>query len=216
MKRAMALAGLLLLAIAQPVSAAPAGLAQNPCCGQITAAGQALAARLDNSGVQYRWLAGHHVNWLTGQADGGAEDNGHGAASHCSAFVAAFARQVGVYVLHPPEHSQILLASAQLAWLAGPRGAQSGWQPVANMVQAQALANQGLLVIVGVPGRTAHKPGHIAIVHPAMLSPDALAAHGPMITQAGEDNAVLTTTREGFKYHHGAWPDGLVWFSHKA
>lgn len=81
--------------------------------------------------------------------------------------------------------------------------------------QAQALANQGLLVIVGVPGRTAHKPGHIAIVYPAMLSPDELAAHGPMITQAGEDNAVLTTTREGFKYHHGAWPDRLLWFSHK-
>lgn len=215
MKRAIAVVGLLLVTLMQPVSAAQVRAAQSACCGQITSGGQALATRLDNSGVQSRWLAGHHINWLTGQADDGAEDNGHGAASHCSAFVAAFARQVGVYVLHPPEHSQILLASAQLSWLAGPQGVQSGWQPVADMGQAQALANQGLLVIVGVPGRTAHKPGHIAIVHPAMLSPDELAAHGPMITQAGEDNAVLTTTREGFKYHHGAWPDRLLWFSHK-
>ena len=37
--------------------------------------------------------------------------------THCSAFVASFSKQLGVYMLRPPDHSPTLLANAQMRWL---------------------------------------------------------------------------------------------------
>jgi len=182
------------------------------CCGAVTPAGQALADQLDASGVDHRWLAGQHVNWQTGEPDSGTEDGGHGRASHCSAFVGAFAQQMGIYVLRPPQHSQILLASAQVAWLGSPAAQQAGWRPLQDMREAQTLANQGHLVLATFPSPHPRKPGHIAIVRPAELSEPELQANGPQITQAGQQNYLSTTTRQGFRLHHGAWPAGIRYF----
>jgi len=192
-----------------PSQPAPQG---QPCCGPVTRAGQALVAQLDATGVDHLWLAGQHVNWQTGEPDSGSEDRGHGRASHCSAFVGAFAQQQGVYVLRPPQHSQILLATAQVAWLSSPAAQQAGWQPLQDMRQAQTLANQGRLVLAAFPSPQPRKPGHIAIVRPAELSESELQANGPQITQAGQQNYLSTTTRQGFRLHHGAWPEGIRYF----
>lgn len=183
-----------------------------PCCGPVTRAGQALAARLDATGVDHLWLAGQHVDWQTGEPDSGSEDQGHGRSSHCSAFVGAFAQQQGVYVLRPPQHSQILLATAQVAWLSSPAAQQAGWQMLPDMRQAQTLANQGHLVLAAFPSPHPRKPGHIAIVRPAELSAAQLQTDGPQITQAGQQNFLSTTTRQGFRLHRGAWPEGIRYF----
>src|SRR5436305_802046 len=81
-----------------------------PCCGEITAAGQNLASVLDSMNVEALWIANQHVNWETGEPDRGAEYEGPGKHTHCSAFAAAASKQLGVYLLHPPEHGQLLLA----------------------------------------------------------------------------------------------------------
>src|SRR5689334_10321305 len=104
---------LLLIALPASVAGVLTGTragAQQPCCGPITANGERLLTRLDASGVDHLWLPHVHVNWETGEPD--STRPGRPASTHCSAFAAAFAKQLGVYILRPPEHSPVLLASA--------------------------------------------------------------------------------------------------------
>src|SRR5580658_7045807 len=105
---------MLLLALAG-VAARPA-FAEQSCCGPITAAGQRLAAVLDGMHVESLWLAHQHVDWKTGQPDRSADYSGPSKSTHCSAFAAAVGLRLGVYMLRPPEHGQLLLASAQTEW----------------------------------------------------------------------------------------------------
>jgi hypothetical protein len=177
-----------------------------PCCGPISAAGERLGAFLDASGVEHLWVAGWHVDWKTGATDK-SEPGGPEAKTHCSAFVAAMAERVGVYILRPPDHPQKLLANAQMRWLAE-HGAGSGWQPVAGFVEAQRLANEGALVVAVYENPDAHKPGHIAIIRPSGKTADELRHDGPQETQAGATNALSTTVAIGFKHHPGAWEPG--------
>jgi hypothetical protein len=176
----------------------------DPCCGPITPAGQRLARFLDGTGVDHRWLAGHHVDWLTGVATFGTSEK----ATHCSAFVAAAADRLGVYVLRPPDHSEDLLANAQLRWLRdAPTG--SGWRSLPDPVAAQAAANRGDLVLEAFENPNPRRPGHIAIVRPSEQSRADLDRDGPRETQAGETNALDTFTAQGFRHHPGAWvPEG--------
>ena len=87
-----------------------------PCCEPITAQGRQLERFLDDSGVDHLWLAGWHIDWRTGAKDR-TEPGGAETKSHCSAFVAAMAERLRIYVLRPPEHRQELLANAQMRWL---------------------------------------------------------------------------------------------------
>ena len=98
---------LMAMLIALPASAAADAVSAN---------GRRLEATLDATGVERLWPAGEHVNWETGVPDGKPE-RGEGRHTHCSAFVAATAKQLGVYILRPPEHGQVLLANAQYDWL---------------------------------------------------------------------------------------------------
>src|ERR1700744_5749981 len=86
---------------------------REPCCGPITAEGDSLAATLDRMNVESLWLSHEHVNWQTGEPDRGGVDEGEGHPTHCSAFAASAAKKLGVYLLRPPEHGQVLLANAQ-------------------------------------------------------------------------------------------------------
>lgn len=202
------------VALALALSCLPCGVAmaaEPSCCGTPTPEARQLAAALDASGVDHLWLAGRRVDWRTGVARGEAPDDGRGH-THCSAFVAAFAERQGVYVLRPPEHGTRLLANAQREWLQSAAAAAQGWRQVADMTQALALANQGRLVLAAFANPRSDKPGHIAIVRPAALSEQRLRAEGPQITQAGKENAVSTTLREGFRHHPGAWPSGVAYF----
>ena len=99
-----------------------------PCCGERTEAGDRLAAVLDGMDVESHWLAHEHVNWETGDPDKGADYEGPGNHTHCSAFAAAAAKKLGIYLLRPPEHGQVLLANAQSGWLESAAGRKSGWR----------------------------------------------------------------------------------------
>ena len=179
------------------------------CCGAISVRGVQLAEQLQNSGVERLWLAGKHVDWESGEPDQGEKP----AKSHCSAFAAAFAKKRDVYLLRPPQHSQVLLASAQVVWLQSDAARTVGWRAVADARAAQTLANQGQLVVAGFQSPAPHKPGHIAIVRPAELSEQDLQQNGPRLTQAGQKNYLSVNARIAFRYHAGAWPDGIRYFA---
>ena len=128
---------------------------------------ESCVAILEATNVEALWLAHEHVNWETGEPDKDADYEGPGRATHCSAFAAAVGKRLGVYMLRPPEHGQILLANAQAAWFHSAAGQQNGWRPLKTATEAQTLANEGQLVTVVYENPDSHRPGHIAIVRPA-------------------------------------------------
>ncbi len=197
--RRTALGGLAATVLARPA------LAQ-PCCGPITPGGQRIVQLLDDSDVERRWIAGDRVAWETGLPlpTGPNAPRGH---THCSAYVAAMAARLGIYILRPPEHGQILLANAQGKWLAAGQG---GWRPLADYAAAQEAANRGQLVVASYIQPDPKKPGHIAIVRPSDRDAATLAADGPAEAQAGVHNYSHTALRVGFRYHRGAFDQGLI------
>jgi hypothetical protein len=172
-----------------------------------------LAAVLDSMHVEQLWQAGRQVDWRTGEPKGKVYTNAL-SHTHCSAFAAAAAEKLGVYLLRPPEHSAVLLANAQQEWLCS-SGTNQGWHAVATPLEAQQLANAGELVVVTCKNPDPNRPGHIAIVRPSLWSEAKILADGPEIIQAGAQNFDSTTTREGFKHHPGAFEKNqLLYFAH--
>jgi hypothetical protein len=174
---------------------------------EIAPTGEALARLLDSMDVERHWLAGRKVHWRTGTLD----PNGHQGATHCSAFVAAACDRMGVYMLRPPDHSQTLLANAQNAWLKH-AGAQSGWRRVSSAVEAQRLANLGILVVASLANPDRHRPGHIALVRPSPKGDAEVAAEGPQVIQAGRSNSNSVSLVQGFIHHQDAWKNGEIEF----
>ena len=188
--------------------------AEPSCCGPITGQARRLLEVLDSMNVESLWLAHEHVNWETGEPDKGADYEGPGRSTHCSAFAAAAGKRLGVYMLRPPEHGQILLANAQAEWFRSPAGSQAGWHPVRDARDAQSLANRGNLVVVVFESPDPHRPGHVAIVRPALRPTRLLEKNGPEITQAGQKNYIKTSAKVGFLAHPGAWPGGVLFYAH--
>ncbi len=189
--------------------------ADEPCCGPITPAGEKLAQLLDSLDVEHRWLIHFHIDWQTGEPDKAADYAGPGRATHCSAFAAAVGERLGVYMLRPPAHRQILLASAQTRWFGSPEAKAAGWRPVGSMQAAQSLANQGQLVVISYESPNVHKPGHIVIVRPSLKSAAALAVEGPQVIQAATHNRARYPAARSFTAHPGAWPDQVKVFAHE-
>ncbi len=181
--------------------------AAQPCCGPITPDGMKLAQLLDRSGVEQLWLAAEHVIWDTGEPDP-TRPGGTQHTTHCSAFAAAMAQRVGVYLLRPPEHGQTLLSNAQMAWLDSAAAQGDGWRPVATPSDAQAAANRGQLVLAVYQNPDPHRPGHVAIVRPSEKTQAALNQDGPQEAQAGTRNWISIPVANGFRQHHGAWAPG--------
>jgi len=208
---------LLRCVIALPLALPMWASAADACCGAVTPSGQRLRRFLDATGVDQLWLPGYQVDWQTG-ARTGMLPGGPDSHTHCSAFVAAAAMRLGVYILRPPEHKQDLLANAQMAWLDSAEGQSKGWSKLAGAVDAQTAANRGELVVASFRNPDPHKPGHIAIVRPSDISLPLLQKEGPMVTQAGEHNAIDVSLARGFRDHRGAWqPDGsggVQFFAH--
>jgi hypothetical protein len=186
---------------------APAwGATAAPCCGPISADGRMLLRRLDESGVLQRWLPRSSIDWRTGEPV--PRDARHPVlASHCSAFVAAISTRLGVPLLRPPAHGQLLLANAQAAWLSSTQGRRAGWREV-DAARAQRLANQGWLVLGAYASPNPGRAGHIAVIRPATPTLGALEQHGPHETQAGAHNLLDATVARGFSQHRGAWRPG--------
>jgi hypothetical protein len=169
----------------------------------IAAAAEQLFQIIDSLDVEHHWPAGEHVAWESGVPDGRPETSS-GKHTHCSAFVAAAAKRVSIYVLRPPEHAQTLLANAQYEWLAAD-GAARGWKPITDGVEAQRYANRGWLVLAAYRNHHDDKPGHIAIVRPSDKDIQAVREDGPQITQAGATNYRSVALRVGFEGHPAAW-----------
>jgi hypothetical protein len=165
--------------------------------------GQRLARFLDSLDVEHHWPAGVHVQWESGIPDD-RPGSSFGEHSHCSAFVAAAAKRLGIYILRPPQHSQELLANAQYDWLES-ASAYVGWQKIDGPQAAQAAANHGEFVVAAYRNHFDDKPGHIAIVRPSEKDDAAIASEGPQITQAGGQNYQDTSVRIGFAGHPAAW-----------
>jgi hypothetical protein len=192
----------------------PVARAGEPCCGRITPAGQHLARVLDDMHVESFWLAHEHVDWRTGRPDQSADYDGPGKSTHCSAFAAAVGLKLGVYMLRPPEHGQVLLASAQTQWFGGGAAQQAGWRSVDSMQTAQTLANQGKLVVICYANPNPRRPGHIVIVRPSLKSAAELAIEGPQVVQAASQNRSSYPAAYSFGAHPGAWPSGVRIFAH--
>lgn len=184
--------------------------------GLITPAGLRLTALLDGMNVETLWQQGYHIEWRTGVAEGPHETS-PGRHTHCSAFAAAVAERLGIYLLRPPEHGQMFLADAQERWLNSP--AATGWNRIGRLgdpgasLRAVSLANQGKLVVAVYfqpPRGDTELPGHIAIVRPSNKAAALIANDGPDVTQAGMHNHRLTTLREGFADHRAAWATGAI------
>ena len=167
-----------------------------------------LARVLDAMQVETHWLAGVGVDWETGEPNGKRVTD---TDTHCSAFVAAAAKNLGTYILRPPEHPTLMLANAQNDWL-NAQGAAQGWTRVADGVQAQVLANQGYLVVASYKSPDPQKHGHIAVVRPSAKSAAEILKEGPQIIQAGIDNYNSASLKEGFKHHPGAFKNGAIQF----
>jgi len=194
------------------VLAAPGGQLRS-YAEEIAPAGKHLVEVLEGMHVDKLWLAGKRVNWRTGEATG-TYDQKLASHTHCSAFAAAAAEKLGIYLLHPPEHSAVLLANAQQEWLRG-SGTNQGWRFVDSPLAAQRLANQGALVVVTCKNPDPKLPGHIAIIRPSTKSDADIVAEGPQIMQAGRHNYLSTNAKEGFKNHAGAFEKNeLLYFAH--
>jgi len=176
----------------------------------ITAQGQRLVKLLDSMHVEQLWLSHQKVHWRTGRPRGEpmTDKKPH---THCSAFVAATAEKLGIYILRPPEHSSVMLANAQADWLSR-HGRENGWQPVRTAEEAQQLANRGILVVAIYKARNPDSSGHVAIVRPSVKSLARIQEEGPQITQAGLENYASTSLKKGFKHHKRAWKRREVQF----
>lgn len=174
-----------------------------PAAADPTPEAMRLTRVLDGAGVERLWPAGVHVDWETGVPDGKPVSD-EGQHTHCSAFVAAIAKRLGIYILRPPEHGARLLANAQYDWLAT-EGGQFGWHALTDGYQAQAHANRGDLVVAVYKNHHDDKPGHIAIIRPSDRSASEIDQEGPQITQAGSVNYLSTTLKSGFSGHPAAW-----------
>jgi hypothetical protein len=176
----------------------------------ISPEGQHLAAILDSMDVEHHWIAQQYAHWKSGKPIDKPVDD-EKPHTHCSAFAAAVADRLRIYLLRPPEHKSSYLANAQCDWLPGP-GAAQGWQPIATPEDAQSLANAGNLVVAVYKEADPKKHGHAAVIRPAMKSRAQIESEGPQVAQAGMENFNSASLAVGFRHHPGAWDQRQVRF----
>jgi hypothetical protein len=169
--------------------------------------------RLD---VEHLWIAGSHINWETGVAD--KPDATAGNHTHCSAFIASACEKLGIYILRPPEHGQILLANAQYDWLQTEEARKNGWRLITNAnrislyTEVQKLANSGKLIIAVIKSPDDSKPGHAALIMPKEIDEDKLTESGPVLIMAGTHNFNFISLKNGFRSHIANWPENEIMF----
>lgn len=179
---------------------------------QVSDEGERLAAILDGFDVEHHWLANKSVNWETGE---NIWRPIFFKKPHCSSFVAAVAKKLGIYILRPPQHPEKYLANAQNLWLSE-HGREYGWEQVPTAIEAQILANEGHFVVASYRHPDPRKPGHIAIVRPFAKSEETVEEEGPQIIQAGSHNYNSTSVKVGFKeFLRDSKGDKILYFSHK-
>lgn len=173
----------------------------------VTPKGNHLARVLDEMDVPRYWKAGVGIDWRTGRQD--PRQSQH--ATHCSAFAAAACDRLGVYILRPPQHSQVLLANAQQKWLLH-EGEREGWREVKSWTAAQRLANEGEVVVGSFRNPDPNKPGHMALVRPSNRSMESIAQEGPDFIWASRQNHNSGLIEKCFGEHK----DPVLFFVHHA
>jgi hypothetical protein len=176
----------------------------------ITPEGKKLAAFYDGLHVDSLWIAGKFVDWKTGVAMDKPVTDGR-SHTHCSAMVAAACQRLEIYILRPPEHKATLLANAQYDWLSKD-GRAEGWEPIESGWEAQQQANRGRVVVAVFKESDPQKSGHIALIRPSDTPEEKVREEGPRIIQAGRNNLVDGSLKEGFKHHPGAFAEGKIKF----
>lgn len=184
--------------------------AKADCCGAISPDGERLLHYIDGLDVEHFWLSKAHVDWKTGKQDRPAVTT----ATHCSAYAAAAGYYLNVYMLRPPEHVTLYLASAQVHWFNTDAGRKAGWHAVTSQEEAQRLANNGSLVVIGFESPDEEVHGHIVIVRPAVKTNAELTTQGPQVAQAANRNRSSDFASESFKAHPGAWPNKVTYYAH--
>lgn len=172
-----------------------------------------LSSFLNSLQVETYWIVGTNVNWLTGGSSIYPGPNmTEGNDSHCSAYAAAVADLLGVYILRQPYASDLNLANNQAIWLATNT---AGWYPVDTMVDAQHMVNTGALVVASYfnPDNPADS-GHIAVLRPSNRTDASVNALGPEECQSGDFNYLDTNAETGFSEHPGSFPSGILYYSH--
>lgn len=162
----------------------------------ISPAAEEVASILDSMDVEHHWLPKTKIHWQSGKTIEVLHTPG--AHTHCSAFVAVACEKLGVPMLAPPP--QFGLANRQQDWLLS-EGLAQGWKEIPP-AEAQALANQGLVVIASFKNENRHYHaghGHIAVVRPCEKTLAELDREGPQIAQAGGHNYSSTTLDRGFR-----------------
>jgi hypothetical protein len=165
----------------------------------ILATGAAMAAFLDSLEVERYWEVGSSVNWLTGATNGTGPNMTKGTASHCSAFAAAAAHMLGVYILRQPDVDDLGLANEQADWLATNK--ISAWYPIPRATDAQHIANAGGLVMATLRESPDSKSGHISVVRPSTKSDAEILEEGPQSCQSGMVNYNDIDVKTGFNWH---------------
>ena len=172
---------------------------------EVNADGNKLKEFYLNEHVEKLWIKGQHVNWETGEAD---DPNAtKGIKTHCSAFAASVCKQMDIYILQPPDHSHGSLANAQYNWLFTTAANKKGWKQITDNVfkTAQQLANEGKVVVAVYKNSDEKKPGHIALIMPAIKTETDLANEGPALIQAGRINSSHISLKQGFEKHITSW-----------
>jgi hypothetical protein len=198
-----------------------------PAPAYTPAGGPRLAEFLDCLPVKTRWIHNHRVVWQTGQQNA-PESQRTTEETHCSAFVAAVALMLDIYILRAPHHGQDDLANAQADWLAGgaafggPTAKASHWIALGSSGDAGALkaavdaANLGKLVVGfyrAAPGSDGKPvPGHACIVRPQSAA--AVGDDGPHVISVADDNRPDTPMKTAFHAHPEAWPDRIALYAH--
>jgi hypothetical protein len=175
----------------------------------ISANGAMLNAFLDSLQVDKYWLVGTSVNWLTGAPGGSGPNMTLGTDSHCSAFAGSACEMLGVYILRPPDVSDLDLANHQADWFVTNT---VGWVPIATMVNAQHMADTGMLVMASY--KSSSGSGHIALLRASNWTDNNVNATGPEECQSGTYNFADTNIMTGFNQHSGAFPNNIKYYGH--
>jgi hypothetical protein len=198
----------------------------DPTKSYTPAGGPRLTEFLDALPVTTRWIHNHRVVWQTGQQNA-PEGSGLTPETHCSAFIAAVALMLDIYILRPPHHHQKDLANAQADWFAGtgtfggPTASDSHWVALGSSGDAGVLeaaaeaAKLGKLVVAiykapQVAGSDGH--GHAVIVRPPNGA--ATGADGPHVMSVADVNRCDTTMKTAFHAHPEAWPNRIALYAH--
>jgi hypothetical protein len=165
-----------------------------------------------NLGVTTKWQNGHEIEWETGIAKSSEIVN---KKTYCTRFVAATCKKAGVYTLHPEYPTDKFGANTLYDWLDSRKARKSGWKLVEGSdlleiyCHAQQYANNGRLVIA-IYKDPSRRPGHSALIMPAIVGCEEIRAIGPVLIQAGGRNSDSLRLSTGFRKRIHSWPEEKI------